>query len=227
MEIGSLKSTQASINTDVPQGSILGSLFFLIYINDIPNSTKFFDFVLFADDTSLKSVINTKSPNFSKLDLTNTINKELSSVHDWLAVNKLSLNIKKTKFMIFHTRQTNIEQYIPDLKIADKLIERVQNFDFLGLTLNKNMSWKPHVDKIASKISKYVGLLNRLKRYLPKNILKMIYTSIIQSNLNYCILAWGYNCGRLKTLQKKALRTITHSRYNSHTDPIKKKNRNT
>ena len=86
--------------------------------------------------------------------------------------------------------------------------------------INENMSWKPHTDRIANKLSKYVGIINRLKRYLPQNILKMIYTSIIQSNLNYCILAWGYNCGRLKKLQKRAIRLITDSPYNSHTEPI-------
>ena len=220
VEIDSFKSNQAPITTGVPQGSILGPLLFLIYMNDIPNSSKYFDFILFADDTSLKSFINTKSQNFDLASVSNEINLELNKVNDWLAVNKLSLNIKKTKFMLFHTRQTNISQYVPNLKIGNDKIKRVKDFDFLGLTINENMSWKPHTDRIANKLSKYVGIINRLKRYLPQNILKMIYTSIIQSNLNYCILAWGYNCGRLKKLQKRAIRLITDSPYNSHTSPI-------
>ena len=166
------------------------------------------------------SEIYTKSQNFDLASVSNEINLELNKVNDWLAVNKLSLNIKKTKFMLFHTRQTNISQYVPNLKIGNDKIKRVKDFDFLGLTINENMSWKPHTDRIANKLSKYVGIINRLKRYLPQNILKMIYTSIIQSNLNYCILAWGYNCGRLKKLQKRAIRLITDSPYNSHTSPI-------
>ena len=106
--------------------------------------------------------MNIHVPTFSKQNLSNTINKELENVHNWLAVNKLSLNVKKTKFMVFHTRQHNIQLHIPELKIGNKTIDRVENFDFLGLTLNDKMCWKPHVNKIASKISKYVGILNRL-----------------------------------------------------------------
>ena len=127
VEIAGHQSSLASITTGVPQGSILGPLLFLIYMNDIPFSSKYFDFILFADDTSLKSFMNIHTPTFSKQYLSNTINAELAKVHDWLAVNKLSLNVKKTKFMVFHTRQRNIQLHIPELKIGDKVIERVQS----------------------------------------------------------------------------------------------------
>ena len=221
VQINSYKSSMLPLNTGVPQGSILGPLLFLIYMNDIPNSSDLFDFILFADDTSLKSFINTRNLLLSQAS--SKLNSELSKVNDWLAVNKLSLNIKKTKFMIFHTSKKKIQDCIPNLTIGGVAIERVQNFNFLGLKINENLSWKPHTDMIANKISKYIGVLNRLKRYLPSYILKTIYISLIQSNLIYCILAWGFNCGRLKKLQKKAIRIICNGKYLQHTTPLLKK----
>ena len=141
VEIETFKSNQAHITTGVPQGSILGPLLFLIYMNDIPSSSNYFDFILFADDTSLKSFINTRNVNFNLTAVSNEINTELDKVNDWLAVNKLSLNIKKTKFMLFHTRQTNVTQIVgpPNLKIGNAKIKRVKDFDFLGLTINEHM----------------------------------------------------------------------------------------
>ena len=90
----------------------------------------------------------------------------------------------------------------------------------MGLTINENLSWKSHVDKISNKISKYSGVLCRLKNFLPTNILRMIYCSIIQSNLNYSLLAWGFECDRLIKLQKKIIRIICSSKYNAHTEPL-------
>ena len=222
VEVNGHKSSLLPLNTGVPQGSILGPLLFLIYMNDIPNSSNYFNFLLFADDTSLKSFLDTKL-RLPLNQISNTINIELQKVHDWLAVNKLSLNVKKTKFMLFHTSGKDIQSIIPELSIGGGIIERVQNFNFLGLKLNEKMSWKPHVDMIANKISKYIGVLNRLKRYLPSFILKTIYNSLIQSNLNYCLTAWGYNCGRLKFIQKKAIRIVCNSKYLGHSLPLLKK----
>ena len=91
------------------------------------------------------------------------INSELNKIADWLAVNKLSLNVQKTKFMIFHYRQRVLtENDIPCLMINDTLIERVTEFNFLGLTVNEYMNWNSHVQKIANKISRTLGVMNRL-----------------------------------------------------------------
>ena len=124
--------------------------------------------------------------------------------------------------MIFHTQGTKFN-YIPNITINGTSIERVSDFVFLGLTVNEKLSWKSHVDKIANKLSKYSGVLCRLKHFLPSHILRMIYCSIIQSNLNFSLLTWGFDCNRLIKLQKKIIRIITCSKYNAHTEPLFKR----
>ena len=125
------------ITTGVPQGSILGPLMFIIYLNDIAKSSDNFDFICYADDTTLSSVLNYFGNNQS---FSGNINTELEKVHDWLKVNKLSLNISKTKFIIFHSPQLNIT--IPHLYIDNTFIECVKNLNFLGIYFNQHMSWK-------------------------------------------------------------------------------------
>ena len=99
----------------------------------------------------------------------------------------------------------------------------MEDFNFLGVIINENLSWKSHCDKIANSISKSIGIINRLKHSLPREILTMLYNSMILSHINYCILAWGYEHSRLFKLQKKSIRIISNSKYNAHTEPLFKR----
>ena len=162
-------SSLLTISTGVPQGSILGPLLFLIYMNDISEASDKFYSILYADDTTLTEPLCSfdvlaDSRNFNRSILTENINRELKAIHIWLCVNKLSLNIPKTKFMIFHHKQRKIDNFIPELKINDYVIERVCEFNFLGLIIDESLSWNAHIQKVSNKISRTLGTLNRLKR---------------------------------------------------------------
>ena len=99
-------------------------------------------------------------------------------------------------------------------------IERVNTFDFLGLTISETLEWSEHINKISKKISKVLGVMSRIKRYISGYILRMIYNSLILPHLYYSILAWGFNSSRIFKLQKRAVRTICKAKYNAHTDPL-------
>ena len=190
-------------------------------MNDIANVTNNFHFTLYADDTSLLEPICSFTTNTeTDSQISHAINNELNLITDWLCLNKLSLNAKKTKMMIFHNRQRNISHLNLKLFINDTRIEYVKEFNFLRNVVDEQMSWNAHTQKIASRIGCVVGTLNRLKRFLPSEILKMIYNALILPHLNYGVLLWGNNIKRVFRLQKMALRAITSSKYNAHTSPI-------
>ena len=109
---------------------------------------------------------------------------------------------------------------IPTLILNNKTLERVNEFLYLGIFLDEDVTCNAHINFIANKISKNIGILKRLKYTLPKNILKTLYSSLIHPHLNYGTLLWGYNMDRLIILQKKAIRIITHSYYLAHTSGL-------
>ena len=215
-------SSCSMIKTGVPQGSILGPLLFIIYMNDIAHITDKFYFTIYADDTTLIAPICTFSVS-DKNDydtISQNINSEINVITDWLALNKLSLNAKKTKMMVFHYHQKRISNMKLKLFINRTKIEQVKEFCFLGVVFDECLTWKSHVQKIGGKISMANGTLNRLKKFLPQEVLKIIYNSLILPHLNFGILLWGHNSKRIFRLQKWAVRAVTSSKYNAHTNPI-------
>ena len=109
---------------------------------------------------------------------------------------------------------------IPSLEIDKVKIDCVDEFNFLGLTLDKNMNWDKHIQKISTKISQKVGILNKLKSFLSIKVLLILYNSFILPHFNYCLLAWGYKVDRLFSIQKRAVRIINKADFNAHSEPI-------
>ena len=188
-------SSYSELTTGVPQGSILGPLLFIIYMNDIAAVTDKFHFTIYADDTTLISPICTFDINLSKdyKAISANINAELQLITDWMSLNKLSLNAKKTKMMLFHYPNKHMKNVQLNLFINNTKIERVKEFNFLGVMFDENLTWKSHVSKIGSKIAAVVGTIKKLKRFLPQEILKVIYNALIQPHLNFGVLLWGTN----------------------------------
>ena len=215
-------SSPLPMQTGVPQGSILGPLLFILYMNDICESSNLFDFVLYADDTTLSAPLGTFIYNPQhRNQIPVNINSELNKIYQWLSTNKLSLNIEKTKFMVFHFNQKRIDKSkIPHLEINGIPIKQVHDFNFLGLTISDTLSWHAHIEKISIKISRTLGIMNRLKHIVNSDILRLLYNSLILSHINFSLLSWGSNTSRIFKLQKKAVRIITKSKYNSHTEPL-------
>ena len=151
VSINGESSNKLSITCGVPQWSILGPLLFLIYINDIASSSKFLQFILFADDTNLFMSSNNLE------DLQQKLISELAGLSCWFKANKLSLNLDKTSYMLFSGKGNRVPVANFSLHMDNTIIKRVENCKNLGVYLDGNLSWSVHVDKISNKISKTIG----------------------------------------------------------------------
>ena len=209
------ESDLLEIKTGIPQGSILGPLFFSIMINDLVNSSNKFKFLMCADDTTIYF-------NLEDFPIENRevlINNELEKVNKWLKLNKLAVNVDKTKSMLFHKRRpvTPIQ-----FSMNNRIIDVVQYFNYLGIMLDADMSWKTHVAMVRNKLSRINGILHRLKYIYPQSILITLYKSLFVPHIIYGSLLWGHAGGALDKIQKKAVRTITYSNYIAHSEPLLK-----
>ena len=213
-------SDMKNIVCGVPQGSILGPLLFILYVNDITNTSSILEFILFADDTTIL---------YSSKDINNNINivnKELNEVSNWFKSNKLSVNATKTNFMIMGTSHMTSIKTSSSLSVIlnDTVLERVKNTKFLGVLIDECLTWKNHIDCISKTLSRNIGVMNKLKYSIPARILHTLYCSLVSPYLNYAILIWGNTCksylDKVIKLQKWAIRTISKSHFRSHTAPL-------
>ena len=210
-----------NITCGVPQGSLLGPLLFILFVNDIYRSSSILSFVLYADDTNiLYSHKNMET-------LSRTVNTELSKVCTWFAANKLTINQNKCNYMIFYNSPRPPEHYNSVvIRLNNHTLPRVESAKFLGTILDSKLSWKQHINALESKIAQNTGLIYRLSMFLPERILRTLYCSLILPYLSYCNIIWANtyptSLTKLCALQNKAVRTITRSQPSDKSDPLYK-----
>ena len=210
----------------VPQGSCLGPLLFLVFINDLPNSTDLFS-ILFADDTTFQiSGANTS-------DIFVRANIELKKAEQWFCANKLTLNAKKTRVMVFKNKGQHV--HYQNLYLQNNIIERAgerckENFiRFLGIWIDEDMTFSGHLSKLKSKLNSGIYALATCTKVVPFRVRKLIYHSLFESHLHFGSIIYGAsnpkNLSAIETVQRKAIRVLTRSAYNAHSDPLFKKHK--
>ena len=208
--LNGVSSDTMRMSCGVPQGSVLGPLLFLLYINDLPNISDKLKFFLFADDTN----IYYESDNLKSLE--KIVNQELKSLSLWLNVNRLALNVSKTNFVIFRSAQKPMNHNVT-LILNRKAIEQKDHVKYLGVLVDEHLTWKHQIDNVSKKISRGVGILSKLRNFVNKDILINIYYCLVNSHLVYGIESWGSACAtftnKLVVLQKKAIRIISGNQY--------------
>ena len=216
---GELSSARA-VTCGVPQGSLIGPLLFLIYINDLPNCLSKALPRMYADDTSI-SIAASSLP-----ELESALNIELANLHEWLNVNKLSLNIAKTELMLIASRQrlaTTIGHSLT-VQIKGHEIDRVPHTKSLGVYIDQNLSWSKHVNETAKIISSGIRALKRLRPFICKETAILLYRALIEPYFDYCCPVWdGLNnelADKLQKLQNRAIRVIKKSDYYSSTTAL-------
>ena len=192
--VGGYDSNVGELEVGVPQGSCLGPLLFLIYINDLPKTTQG-NVSMYADDTSLCHTSN----DISKLE--SATNEDLELLDNWLKGNKLSLNVAKTKSMLICTKSRrkilNSNDDKLNLLIRDRELESIDVIKYLGVHVY-SLSWKEHLKSVTSKVPRGMGMLQQAKYYFPEACLKAHYSSIVEPYFRYCCSVWG-TCGVTET----------------------------
>ena len=187
--INSHKSEMNTIKCGIPQGSILGPLLFILYINDIKSASSILKFIQFADDTSLFFSHNDVSYIFSVL------NQELGNFHTWLKCNKLVLNLSTSNYIVF-SNSKGIDLQNEYLRIDTYELERVDHTKCLGINIDESLTWKYHTIEICNKLARIVGIIYRLKDTLPENILMNIYNTLFLPHISYGNIIWA-NCAKV------------------------------
>ena len=213
--VNGVDSQIENINIGVPQGSCLGPLLFLVYINDLPRAIKNSTTSMYADDTSLCF----QSKDLSRVN--EALKEDLSRLDAWVISNKLSLNVAKTKSMLVSTKAkrkaVNKSNQKLQVNINGTELEVVSKIKLLGVLLDNSLDWKEQVQAVSLNVSRGLGILKHAKNFLPFSALTSLYTSIVEPHFRYCCSVWG--CAgtteiiRLRKLRNRAARIVTNSSF--------------
>ena len=213
VSISGSKSSLLHIGNGVPQGSVLGPLLFLIYINDLNSAIQHSITHHFADDTYLLYT------NKSLKKINKYVNHDLKLLCDWLRANKISLNAKKTEIIVFRSKQKqDISKHL-NFRISGQRIALSSRIKYLGLTLDENV-WETHITNLTAKLSRAIGMLAKLRHYVNYNTLISTYYSLFHSHIIYRCQMWAQEktikTEKIQKLQNKLLRII-HFKEKEHT----------
>ncbi len=223
-QIDDIKSSLEMTVCGVPQGSILGPLLFLLYVNDIGQASPL-KILSFADDTTILA----SASNIN--DSINTVNTELANLYTWLCENRLSLNINKTNCLIISPPGKQIDPNITVIINQQNVTRITKNsthngVKFLGIYLDEHLCWNKHADHICNKLSRTIFAMNMAKHSLPTSALITLYYALVESQISYGISIWGNSSvlPRIAKLQKQAIRVVYKLPYRAHCDPLFKRN---
>ena len=183
VSINGYESSLAALNCGGHQGSVLGPLLFLLYINDLNQTIKFCKVHHFADDNNLLCL----SKSIKKLN--KLVDAELKHLVNWLNANKISLNVKKTEMVIFKSKQKKFEGDLK-IKLCGKRLYPTESVKYLGVKIDTNLSWQYHVNDLSIKLNRANALLFKIRKYVSLKILRSICFAIFDSYLSYCCLVW-------------------------------------
>ena len=220
-QINGFLSNKGKTICGVPQGSILGPLLFLIYINDLPNSLKSSVPCLYADDTQFFT------SSHDPTEITNNLNSDLENVTDWLNVNKLRSHPTKSKMMVIGSRnnlKSNVDDLRSNIKIDNNDVSPVLSQKCLGTYLDERLAFDVNIKQICKKVCPGIGVLRRIKPFAPRSSLPKLYKSLIQPYFDYCSPLWDicdkFLKDKLQTLQNRAARIISGAKYDVRSEDI-------
>jgi exonuclease III len=205
VQIGQQKSKIMEVKCGVPQGSVLGPILFLLYINDLPNITEN-QIRLFADDTTL--FIKNKNPH----DLMQKLQNEFSKLEKWCIDNRLKINKQKTKFSIFCRKNKFIPDTLNSMRLNDINIERSSHVKYLGIVVDEKLNWRQHIEELEKNLVKTVKSFRLIRNYLPNRVKLKIYYAYIHSKIKYGISLYGTAgktlLNKIQVLQNRAIKTL-------------------